>query len=131
MMTDSIWVIVYNYPYDSGHYSPDWEESIETEEYGFFRTEEAAQAFADKKNDHGSKYAKYVLDRQTHDRREQAAYDESKARWDALAASGLTPSDYMPEPRLALSEIKTLEQMLPVFESAEYYSIQEVKANGE
>lgn len=124
-----IWVIVYNYPYDSGHYTPDWEERVETEDYGFFRTEEAAQAFVDKKNDHGAKYEKYVADRARGNEREQASYDERKAKWDSLAEKGLNPADYMPEPRLALSETKTFEQMVRVFEAEEYYSIQKVEFN--
>ena len=124
---ESIYIIQYNYWRDSYDGRPDFESDPYLDDYGFFLTEEAAQAKVDTLNNFESQYAKYVLDRETGNRKVQAEYDARKAKWDALVDTGIEASEYMKEPRLALSETKTFDEMVRLYESQGYYSVLRVE----
>jgi hypothetical protein len=123
-----IWVLVYNWSYDSGHYRPDWDEKVETNK-GFFRSEEEAQAEADRLNDYPGKYVEYMLKTDRENQVKQEAHAQRLLAWSALAEKGLEPSDYMGKPTLSLKTPLEFEEWKSATVRDEYYSVEKLEFN--
>lgn len=77
----SIWVIEWHY--DSDNEYGDWYTRIE-EDWGYFTSQEAAQAFADEKNGFQKKYDQYLADLNKDFDARMAQYRLKVEQWNAV-----------------------------------------------
>lgn len=125
-----VWVLVYNHAYDSGHYRASWDEWNAAGEYGFFRTEEAAQAKADALNGYEEKYRKIAEHTERVNREHQDSFNKRQEAWDTLEEKGLNPIQFMAKPKLVQQSILPFEEWKAIPREESYYSVEKVEFSG-
>lgn len=95
----TIWVIEERWWRDND-YGGDWEDQVNVEDYGYFTDLEAAQAFADTKNDRRFAYDLYVERMDAGRADYEANYKKAIKRYETLVAAGFTDERKPEKPRM-------------------------------
>lgn len=127
----TIYVIAYVSWRESYGYSGDWEVLVETEDWGFFLSEDAAQKKVNALNEYDAKYAIYVKGTEATNAQLLESYEERMVAWNLLADSGLQASQFMKTPTYRPSAVKSFEEWKSNRGHESYYEVQTVRRSNE
>jgi len=91
-------------------YDGPYREETPTEDYGYFTSQEAVEAWVDERNGNREGYVRYVAARETEQAKYDEAYDKAVVKFARLREAFSDPEDFMKEPQRATAHIYSFEQ---------------------